>query len=111
MYPVEPGGGSQGSYHHDGEETVYVIEGEVEFWLNEVERHAVLAGDCMTFPSTLSHRWAQLRSGQAGDAVVNTPITFLSWPPPASPDPGRASPDPGPGQARHTGARPAAVSR
>lgn len=49
MYLVEPGGGSQGSYHHDGEETVYVLEGEVEFWLNE---------------GRLAMLW------------VNTPITF-----------------------------------
>ena len=90
MYLVEPGGGSQGSYHHDGEETVYVIEGEVEFWLNEVERHTVLAGDCLTFPSTLSHRWRNSGPGRLAMLWVNTPITFLSV---------------------HTGARPAAVSR
>jgi len=76
MYLVEPGGGSQGSYHHDGEESVYVLEGEVEFWLNEVERHIVRAGDCLTFPSTLAHRWRNSGTGRLAMLWVNTPITF-----------------------------------
>jgi len=76
MYLVEPGGGSRGSYHHDGEETVYVLEGEVEFWLNEVERHTVRAGDCLTFPSTLAHRWRNSGKGRLAMLWVNTPITF-----------------------------------
>jgi DNA-binding transcriptional MerR regulator/quercetin dioxygenase-like cupin family protein len=76
MYLVEPGGGSQGSYHHDGEETVYVLDGEVEFWLNEVERHTVRAGDCLTFPSTLAHRWRNCGKGRLAMLWVNTPITF-----------------------------------
>jgi DNA-binding transcriptional MerR regulator/quercetin dioxygenase-like cupin family protein len=76
IYLVEPGGGSQGSYHHDGEETVYVLEGEVEFWLNEVERHTVTAGDCLTFPSSLAHRWQNCGTGRLAMLWVNTPITF-----------------------------------
>jgi DNA-binding transcriptional MerR regulator/quercetin dioxygenase-like cupin family protein len=76
IYLVEPGGGSQGSYHHDGEETVYVLEGEVEFWLNEVERHTVRAGDCLTFPSSLAHRWQNPGTGRLAMLWVNTPITF-----------------------------------
>ncbi len=76
IYLVEPGGGSQGSYHHDGEETVYVLEGEVEFWLNEVERHTVRAGDCLTFPSSLAHRWQNRGTGRLAMLWVNTPITF-----------------------------------
>ena len=76
IYLVEPGGGSQGSYHHDGEETVYVLEGEVEFWLNEVERHTVRTGDCLTFPSSLAHRWQNSGTGRLAMLWVNTPITF-----------------------------------
>jgi DNA-binding transcriptional MerR regulator/quercetin dioxygenase-like cupin family protein len=77
IYLVEPGGGSQGSYHHDGEEIVYVLEGQVEFWLNEVEQHIVRAGDCLTFPSTLAHRWQNSGKGRLAMLWVNTPITFL----------------------------------
>jgi DNA-binding transcriptional MerR regulator/quercetin dioxygenase-like cupin family protein len=76
MYLVEPGGGSEGSYHHDGEELVYVLRGEVEFWLNEVERHVVRAGDCLTFPSSLRHRWRNPGPRRLEMLWVNTPITF-----------------------------------
>jgi DNA-binding transcriptional MerR regulator len=76
MYLAERGGGSEGSYHHEGEETVYVLEGEAEFWLNEVERHLVRAGDCLTFPSTLAHRWRNSGQGRLAMLWVNTPITF-----------------------------------
>jgi len=94
IYLVEPGGGSQGSYHHDGEEIVYVLEGQVEFWLNEVEQHIVRAGDCLTFPSSLAHRWQNSGTGRLAMLWVNTPITFLpgSAHPPASPVPGPGEP-------------------
>jgi excisionase family DNA binding protein len=76
LYVVQPGGGSEGSYQHDGEEMVYVLEGEVEFWLNELERHVVRAGDCLTFPSSLRHRWRNSGAGRLEMLWVNTPITF-----------------------------------
>jgi DNA-binding transcriptional MerR regulator/quercetin dioxygenase-like cupin family protein len=76
LYVVQPGGGSEGSYHHDGEEMVYVLRGEVEFWLNELERHVVRAGDCLTFPSSLRHRWRNCGAGRLEMLWVNTPITF-----------------------------------
>jgi mannose-6-phosphate isomerase-like protein (cupin superfamily) len=101
-----PGGGSQGSYHHDGEEIVYVLEGQAEFWLNEVGQHIVRAGDCLTFPSTLTHRWRNCGKGRLAMLWVNTPITFL---PGSAHRP--AGPVPGPDGAGHRGARPPAVSR
>ena len=76
LYVVRPGGGSEGSYHHDGEEMVYVLRGEVEFWLNELERHVVRAGDCLTFPSSLRHRWRNCGAERLEMLWVNTPITF-----------------------------------
>jgi excisionase family DNA binding protein len=76
MYLVEPGGGSEGSYHHEGEEMVYVLDGEVEFWLDELERHVVGAGDCLTFASSVRHRWRNPGPGRLEMLWVNTPITF-----------------------------------
>jgi mannose-6-phosphate isomerase-like protein (cupin superfamily) len=76
LYLVEPGGGSEGSYHHDGEEMLYVLQGRVEFWLNEIERHVVRAGDCLTFPSSLRHRWRNSGGERREMLWVNTPITF-----------------------------------
>jgi DNA-binding transcriptional MerR regulator/mannose-6-phosphate isomerase-like protein (cupin superfamily) len=76
LYLVQPDGGSEGAYHHDGEEMVYVLRGEVEFWLNETQRHVVRAGDCLTFPSSLRHRWRNSGGEQLEMLWVNTPITF-----------------------------------
>jgi mannose-6-phosphate isomerase-like protein (cupin superfamily) len=50
--------------------------GEVEFWLNETERHVVRAGDCLTFPSSLRHRWRNCGGERLEMLWVNTPITF-----------------------------------
>jgi uncharacterized cupin superfamily protein len=61
MYTMEPGG----AYHCEGEKLVNVIRGEVEFWLNEVERHLVRSGDCLTFPNMLKHHWRNVGSGAA----------------------------------------------
>lgn len=76
IYTVEPGGGSEGSYHHEGEEMVYVLQGQAEFWLNEIEHHTIQAGDCLTFPSTLHHRWSNQSHQRLTMLWVNTPITF-----------------------------------
>ena len=48
----------------------------MEFWLNEVERHTVRAGDCLTFPSSLAHRWQNCGTDRLAMLWVNTPITF-----------------------------------
>lgn len=53
-----------------------MLEGEVEFWLNEVERHTVRAGDCLTLPGMLAHRWRNCGKGRLAMLWVNTPITF-----------------------------------
>ncbi len=76
LYLIEPGGGSEGSYHHDGEEMVFVLAGEAEFWLNEVERHVIRVGDCLTFPSSLRHRWRNPGPDRLEMLWINTPITF-----------------------------------
>src|SRR5579859_6168138 len=100
MYLVEPGGGSQGSYHHDGEETVYVLEGEVEFWLNEVERHTVGTGlpDLPEQPrAPVAEPWPR----PPGDAVGEHAHHVLSG---AAGDrsPGRRGAQPGTGISCHT---------
>ncbi len=76
IFVAEPGGGSEGAYRHEGEEIVHVIEGEVEFWLDEAEQYVVGAGDSLTFPSTLAHRWRNTLPRRAVMIWVNTPISF-----------------------------------
>jgi len=54
---LEPGASSEGSYSHDGEELIYVLDGCVDFYLDESEHHHMEAGDCLYFSSVQLHRW------------------------------------------------------
>jgi len=71
---VLPGGGSEEAYAHPGEEFVFVLAGELTFWLGERRRYRLAAGDSLSFRSTRPHRW---RNDGAEPAVllwVNAPF-------------------------------------
>ncbi len=76
LITIEPGAGSQESYSHEGEEMLYVIEGEIEMTLDEIDNHRVQAGDAMTFHSTRPHRWTNPGAVTAVIVWVNSPPTF-----------------------------------
>lgn len=57
LFRVAPGAGSEDSYSHDGEEFLYVIEGRLEIWLDEVDRYLLEPGDTLSFQSSHGHRW------------------------------------------------------
>jgi uncharacterized cupin superfamily protein len=71
-----PGAASEGAYHHEGEEFVYVLDGAVTFWLGEREQYRLQPGDALTFPSTLPHRWRNRAGGETRLLWINTPPTF-----------------------------------
>jgi len=76
LFQIAPGATSGGSYHHDGEECVYVISGICEFWLDEVEHYVLNPGDTLYFPSSQAHRWSNPGPAEAVLLWVNTPATF-----------------------------------
>jgi DNA-binding transcriptional MerR regulator/quercetin dioxygenase-like cupin family protein len=76
LFRIAPGAGSGGSYHHQGEEFIHVLEGRLEIWLDEVERYVLEAGDSLYFESTIAHRWRSLSEQQTLLLWVNTPATF-----------------------------------
>jgi DNA-binding transcriptional MerR regulator/quercetin dioxygenase-like cupin family protein len=76
LFRIAPGATSGGSYHHDGEECVYVINGSCEFWLDEVEHYVLNAGDTLYFSSAQSHRWSNPGQSEAVLLWINTPPTF-----------------------------------
>jgi DNA-binding transcriptional MerR regulator/quercetin dioxygenase-like cupin family protein len=76
VFVVEPGGESEGAYRHEGEEIAHVVEGEVEFCLDESELYRIGEGDSLTFPSAMAHRWRNTLPRRAVMIWVNTPITF-----------------------------------
>jgi len=76
LYRIAPGASSGGSYHHEGEEFIYVIQGSLEMWLDEIKRYVLETGDSLYFESTHTHRWENLSNGETVLLWVNTPPTF-----------------------------------
>lgn len=76
LFRVAPKSGSGGSYQHEGEEFIYVLDGKFEIWLDETERYALEAGDSLYFQSTRPHRWRALGDREAMLLWINTPPTF-----------------------------------
>jgi DNA-binding transcriptional MerR regulator/quercetin dioxygenase-like cupin family protein len=76
LFVLAPGATSEGAYDHEGEEFVYVLEGEVTFAVGDRERYHLRAGDALTFPSTLPHRWRNGAGGETRLLWINTPPTF-----------------------------------
>ncbi len=76
LFKVQPGADSGGSYEHVGEEFVFVLDGTFEVWLADREHYVLGPGDCLYFPSSLSHRWRNPGEAEAQLLWVNTPPTF-----------------------------------
>lgn len=76
IFRIAPGASSGGSYHHEGEEFIYVLQGSLELWLDEIERYVLAAGDTLHFESTHAHRWKNLSEKETVLLWVNTPPTF-----------------------------------
>lgn len=73
---VPPGTGSDGTYMHQGEDFLYMLEGSLEVWLDEVECHVLENGDSFWFESNRGHRWFNPTNKSAVILWVNTPPTF-----------------------------------
>jgi DNA-binding transcriptional MerR regulator/uncharacterized RmlC-like cupin family protein len=67
LFRVSPGASSGGAYRHEGEEFIFMLNGCLEIWLDEVEHYKLNAGDSLYFQSTQAHRW--MNSGNE-DAVM-----------------------------------------
>jgi len=76
LFRIAPGADSGGSYSHEGEEFIFVLQGKLEVWLDEVERYVLDTGDSLYFESTQAHRWQNLSENGTSLLWVNTPPTF-----------------------------------
>ncbi len=76
LFRLAAGASSEGTYHHAGEEFLYVIAGSLTIWVGERERYRLDEGDALTFPSTLPHRWRNNASRETRLLWINTPPTF-----------------------------------
>lgn len=77
LFVLAPGATSDGSYAHEGEEFLYLLTGALTIWVGDDETyHLTDAGDSLSFPSTLPHRWRNDASGETRLLWINTPPTF-----------------------------------
>ena len=76
LFTIEAGAGSEGSYAHEGEEFVFVLDGAFEVVLNEGERYVLRVGDSLYYPSSVAHWWRNPGRVTARVLWVNTPPTF-----------------------------------
>lgn len=76
LFRIAPGANSGGSYSHEGEEFIYVLQGKLEVWIDELESYTLEAGDSLYFESAQAHRWQSLSEKETVLLWVNTPATF-----------------------------------
>ena len=77
LFVLAPGATSDGDYAHEGEEFLYLLSGAVTVWVGDGETYTLdRAGDALTFPSTLPHRWRNDARGESRLLWINTPPTF-----------------------------------
>ncbi len=76
LFRLAPGTSSGGSYHHEGEEFIFVISGSCDVWLDEVEHYQLKSGDSLYFSSAQTHRRSNPYKLPAVLLWINTPPTF-----------------------------------
>jgi DNA-binding transcriptional MerR regulator len=76
LFTVPAGAGSDGAYSHQGEEFIFMVQGTLELWLDELECHTLQRGDSFWFESTVGHRWFNPSDEPAVLLWINTPPTF-----------------------------------
>jgi DNA-binding transcriptional MerR regulator/quercetin dioxygenase-like cupin family protein len=76
LFRIAPGATSGGAYSHEGEEFLYVFQGKLEVWIDELDHYVLEAGDSLYFESQQAHRWKSLSEKKTLILWVNTPATF-----------------------------------
>ena len=76
MVTFEPGAEHEGPLAHEGEEVIFIIEGQLELILDEKNRYVLNKGDTATFPSTRTHKFRNIHSGISILYGANTPPTL-----------------------------------
>jgi transcriptional regulator with XRE-family HTH domain len=75
---IQPGGGSEEAYYHPGEELIYVLSGQLVFWIDERDRYALETGDSLFFRSMQLHRWRNDSDTPTTVVWINVPIIDAS---------------------------------
>jgi len=75
LFRIAPHAGSGESYTHEGEEFLYVLQGELQISL-EADEYRLKPGDSFYFESATPHRWRNPGRAETWVLWVNTPPTF-----------------------------------
>lgn len=75
LFHISAHAGSGESYTHEGEEFLYVLQGELRLSVQEVE-YRLKPGDSFYFESATPHRWFNPGRTETRVLWVNTPPTF-----------------------------------
>ncbi|MBS9776269.1 MAG: cupin domain-containing protein [Fusobacterium sp.] len=76
MYEIAPKGESgRDFYSHDGEEFVYIVEGELDIYIEDTTYH-LRQGDMLYFKSNIKHRFKNNTKKQVKALWVVSPPTF-----------------------------------
>ena len=75
LFRIKPQAGSGESYTHEGEEFLFVLQGELKIALADQEYH-LKRGDSFYFESSTPHHWTNPGPGETCLLWVNTPPTF-----------------------------------
>ncbi len=75
LFRIAPQSGSGESYTHEGEEFLYILQGELQISLQEDE-YRLQPGDSFYFESATPHSWKNPGRGETWVLWVNTPPTF-----------------------------------
>ncbi|WP_300459163.1 cupin domain-containing protein [Desulfobacula sp.] len=72
LYISPPGEGRKNPFSHNGEEFVYVLEGEILFYLND-EKYHLKVGDSMYYRGEVLHSFSNPTQFQNKIIIINTP--------------------------------------
>jgi len=75
LFRIAPQAGSGESYTHEGEEFLYVLQGELQISV-EADEYRLKPGDSFYFESATPHRWRNPGRTETWVLWVNTPPTF-----------------------------------
>lgn len=76
LFRLAPGATSGGSYNHEGEEFIFILQGSCEICLDQNECYELKKGDSLYFSSMQQHRWRNTGRNEAILFWINTPPTF-----------------------------------
>ncbi len=69
---MPPGTDSGDYYYHGGEEFVFLLEGKITFFLDQVGSYELEAGDTLYYPNEIGHRWENYTKEPAKFLIVST---------------------------------------